>query len=123
MKLDTLTLTQHTTTMTMISFSIAPPSLPPLTDLHSEQTQIMVLAGDVMSPPATPTTTPSSVSTAPTASEPVGELQAVGLIPLAEGDGTDDERYALKVPLNDCACMFLRFVYFVQNFQSSPERR
>lgn len=59
----------------------------------------MVLSGDVVSPPPAPTPTPSPVSTAPTASEPVGNLQTVGLLPLAIGDGTDDERYALKVPL------------------------
>lgn len=67
----------------------------------------MVLLGDMLSAPATPTTTPSPVSTAPTASEPVGDLQTVGLLPLGRGDGTDDERYALKVRLNECS--FTRF--------------
>lgn len=58
----------------------------------------MVVSGDGVSPSLTPATsgTPAPVSTSSPAS---GVLQTVGLTPLARGDGTDDERYALKVLL------------------------
>lgn len=42
---------------------------------------------------------PGDVSPAPVASDAGNDLQTVGLTPLARGDGKDDERYALKVPL------------------------
>ncbi|CAM9933566.1 unnamed protein product [Pylaiella littoralis] len=59
------------------------------------ETEIMVMSGDGVSSSLTPATsgTPAPVSTSSPAS---GVLQTVGLTPLARGDGTDDERYALK---------------------------
>lgn len=61
----------------------------------------MVLPDDEVLPSPTPTTTltPAPVSTPQPVSEPAGSLQTVGLLPLARRVGTDEERYAIKVPL------------------------
>ncbi|CAM9622988.1 unnamed protein product [Ectocarpus sp. 6 AP-2014] len=64
------------------------------------ETEIMVWPQNVVTPPPTPATTappapaqPATTSPIPT---PVGDLQPVGLIPLATGDGSLLDRYAAK---------------------------
>ncbi|CAM9842773.1 unnamed protein product, partial [Ectocarpus sp. 8 AP-2014] len=64
------------------------------------ETEIMVWPQNVVTPPPTPATTappapaqPVTTSPIPT---PVGDLQPVGLIPLATGDGSLLDRYAAK---------------------------
>lgn len=73
------------------------------------------------SPAPTTSGTPAPVSTAPPASEPAGVLRTVGLTPLARGDGTDDERYALKVLLKP-SLAYVGSVHQKQSLQSIPSQ-